>query len=315
MNYSWLLENTVIKKSMLNELTENKIIDEVNKAILKNKNNIKEIPKIAFTFWEGKEFSYLHLLTIQSFAFYNPDFKIIIYSTKNNSEINSIWNTTEHKTPIVNNLSDINILKSIKNVEFIEVDLDYYFPNVSITSCVHKSDIIRIIKLKEHGGVWIDFDILFYRKIPDNLLKLRINDIGIFTYHGFVAIGFIFSHKNNPILDYILMLIAIFMKDTKLGYQSLGTKIWSRLPHIPQFKSYINFLSNDICYSYLWNNLAGLFKNTIDITTDSTIGIHWYNGADIAKEYINNADFSNINPDKSIMDKYVYNVINDLKTV
>lgn len=323
---SWGAKNRPVKKPVIfKEMpniveqpkivqTESDIITEVVSKIRTNENTIVQIPKIAFTFWEGKEFSYLHYLTIKTFAFYNPDFRIIIYSTTNNQDsLNKTWGTHEHSVSIKNNITDINLLREISNVEFISVNLDEYFSNASNISPIYKSDFLRILKLKEHGGIWLDFDILFFKKVPEYLLNLGKNEIGIFMYENVIAIGFIFSHPNNPILDYIFNNSYNNIKNNLLlGYESIGSHIWTKLVTMPTISSFIKLLSNNICYSYLWNNLDKLYKTNVDLTTDETIAIHWYNGAVITKDYINNTVFSDINPEECIMNRFIYKVLQDM---
>lgn len=287
------------------------IFNTINKCNSIN-NVVNEIPKIAFTFWEGDQFSYLHLLTIKSFAFYNPDFKIIIYNTPTTTNTME-WKTPEHKISIVNNLTDINLLKSIKNVEFITIDMEEYYPGINNISSVYKSDIIRIIKLYEHGGIWIDFDILFNKKLSDNVLQIPQNNIGIFTYHNYLAIGYILSHPANPLLELLLHDVSNILNNKEYdNYQVFGTRIWSKLANIPVINTYITILPNTIVYPYHCYNLDLLYKTNNDLLTENTTGIHWYNGADITKHYINNTNFDMIDPNRSVMDKYVYNVIKDL---
>jgi len=301
------------QRKFSNELIDKDVYELINKC--NNTDNRKsEIPKIAFSFWEGSEFSYLHLLTIQSFAFYNPDFRIIIYSTETHDEPNRTWDTPEHNKKVSNNLCNLDELRLIPNVELVTVNLKSYFPNIDNISCVYKSDIIRVIKLHEHGGIWIDFDILFNKRIPNSLLQLEKNSIGIFKYDECIAIGFIFSHKNNPILEYLILQIRNILQENNFTwhYQYFGTKMWTKLLSLPIVNNYIKLLSNKICYPYIWNELGILYKSNNDQLTHESVGIYWYNGADISKTYINNSNFNSINPHKSVMDKYVYKVINEI---
>jgi hypothetical protein len=274
----------------------------------------EELPNIAFTFWEGKEFSYLHLLTVQSLAYYNPDLTIIIYSSEVETDIHSTWTTEEHSTLITNNLSDISLLRTIKNVQFVKVNMDMYFPGLSNMSCIHKSDVLRIMKLKEHGGIWFDFDILFFRPITPSLLRLRRHDIGIFNYEEHIAIGFIFSHANNPIFDYLITAITPLLGENSVsGYQSLGSRLWDRLLALPIIPSYIQLLPNDICYVYSASQIHSLYYNNKDITSNNTIGIHWYNSSPLTKNYINQTNFQNLSPNRCVMNKYVHQVIHDIQ--
>lgn len=302
-------------KQIIGGYNENEVIFNIINKLNSSYNNIESIPKIAFTFWEGNQFSYLHYLTVKSFLHYNPDFKIFIYSTYNQTDINSNWNTNKHTTKITNNLCDISLLEELDNVYFIKINLEDYFENTSNISAIHKEDIIRIIKLKEHGGIWFNCDILFFKKISDNLLNINKNNIGIFSYQNCLPIGFIFSHPDTPLLDYLFIKIKNILEGKIVGlnkYEQFGVKIWNNLINIQVIKNYITIFPTDIVYSYLWDNLNQLYNTSIDITTDKTIGIHWQNGATISKNYINNTNFNNIDSNTSVMNKYVYKVLQDI---
>jgi hypothetical protein len=308
------INNIEIKKNT-QSYNENEIIFNIINKLNSLQNNVESIPKIAFTFWEGSQFSYLHYLTIKSFSHYNPDFKIFIYSTNNPTDINSNWNTGEHNIKIINNLFEISLLKNVDNVYFIKINLEDYFPNISNISAIHKADIIRIIKLKEHGGIWFDCDILFYKRVPDDLLNLKKNNIGIFSYENRLPIGFIFSHPNTPLLDYLFVRINNILNGNIIEsdkYQQFGVRIWTNLLKVPIINNYITIFPTEVVYSYVWNNVNQLYNTNNDINTDKTIGIHWYNGAEISKKYINYTNFNNINPNTSVMNKYVHKVLYDM---
>ena len=119
------------------------------------------IPKIAFSFWEGPEFTYLNYLTIFSFAKYNPDYRIIIYTTNDTP----ICDKTMFQSVVkYHNLYDFNELRKIPNVEVQVVNIKDLINYDGVLTPVWKSDIIRIWKLYEHGGIYLDFDILNYIK-------------------------------------------------------------------------------------------------------------------------------------------------------
>jgi hypothetical protein len=61
-------------------------------------------------------------------------------------------------------------------------------------------------------------------------------------------------------------------------------------------------------YPFLWNQLDQLYKKSNAIISENIFGIHWFNGAPKTKEYINQLDINNINPDNSIFDKLIYEI-------
>jgi mannosyltransferase OCH1-like enzyme len=300
--------------SIIKDIVNDKyFIKDISDKISLKLNNTKSIPKIAFTFWEGSEFTFLHYLTIKSFIQYNPDYKIIIYSTEDTSEINKTWTTDEHEYKIKNNLYDINKLKEFSNVEFVICDIKKYFPELNVNlSCIHKSDIIRILKLYEHGGIWIDFDILFFKQIPEIYLNLKENNIGIFKYNNqtSIPIGLIFSHKNNIILESMIDIIKNIIKHTDYmkHYEIFGTHIWSSILNLQTITPYVSYYPVKLCYAYMYDKLNDLYYTNNNLLDKDSVCIHWYNGSPITKKYINDTNFNNIQPN-SIFNSIIYKLL------
>jgi len=244
------------------------------------------IPKLAFTYWEGKQFSPLHLLTIHTLSFYNPDISIIIYYSDDH-DINPCWDGCEQKEPILV-ISDINTLKSIHNVSFQKIDFQSLF-NYNITSSVYKADIVRIYKLHEHGGIWFDFDIFFINKIPDIIFNQE-NELGLFTYYNTHATGFVIGKQNNQICK--KMLDTILYKFTNniidRDYAQFGPSLWDKtFSTYPDLYSKCIMYPNTLIYPYLYTDLNTLYYTSNNLLTECTFGIHWYNGSGHSKTFIN----------------------------
>jgi mannosyltransferase OCH1-like enzyme len=263
------------------------------------------IPKIAFTFWEGTQFTYLHALTIISFQKFNPDFRIIIYISYNNDNNVIMWNSGEQKKKY-NNLYDINLLKNIPNVEFIKVNLNKILNYNGVLSCVWKSDIIRLLKLYEHGGIYIDFDILFIKKIPESLLennKLMFN-----KYEGVINNAVIISNKQNYILKKLIkeIVIKLTKNDIQKSYMQFGPILITKIiKENSDLEKDIYYIPNVMTCPYLWNEMDKLFLTNIDQTTEDTFCMHWYNGAIISRNYCSNFDIKKINMNNCIFEKKI----------
>lgn len=263
------------------------------------------IPKIAFTFWEGLQFTYLHALTIKTFQKHNPDFRIIIYISyiKNNKMV--MWNSGEQNKQY-NNIYDINLLKDIPNVEFIEIDLNKILNYDGVLSSVWKSDIIRLLKLYEHGGMYIDFDILFIKKVPESLLQ--IDKLMFNTYNDVINNAVIISNKDNFILKILIdeILKIINNNNVQNEYMQFGPTLITRIiKNNKTLESYLYYIPNDMTCPYLWNEMDKLFLKNIDQTTENTFGIHWYNGANVSRNYCSNFDIRKINENNCIFEKKI----------
>jgi hypothetical protein len=67
------------------------------------------------------------------------------------------------------------------------------------------------------------------------------------------------------------------------------------------------FLEEAYIYPFLYDNIDNFFNNITDNTTipNFTFGIHWYNGCDSTKKFINSFNNDNIDPERSLFEKYI----------
>ena len=209
---------------------------------------MSKIPKIIFSFWEGNQFTQLHALTMYSCALYNPDFKIIIYTT-DDIVFEIQYGSNEHNFKYTN-IYNINLLKNIPNLEFVNVNIHSEINFQGKLSPVWKSDIIRIFKLYEHGGIYIDFDILFINKIPEYLLNIK-EDCGFNKYDNTVNNAFILSTKNCNFINKVKDEILLKFKSNNINYGALyGKGI-----------SYTNILDESLHDNNLDNNIINDIKS------------------------------------------------------
>lgn len=291
------------------------------------------IPDILFTYWEGNNLSYFNYLTILSLHTYNPAKNIIIYTSKTNSQTLVSWRSNEHTVPIEYRLT-LNDIQQISqdHITIIPIDFDTSYLLDNNLSCVFKADIIRIYKLHEHGGMWFDFDILFIKPIPAHIFNSEDIDFMYYVYHGVIPTGLLISTPNNRVTKIMYhnarTLVAKLAKNSrKTRYQLFGPELWSNsILNAIKSKPYEQELSvNGILstaklldtaeiYPYLYDELEQLYNTTTSPETakitDTTWGIHWYNGAAETKHFINNYCKTQ-EPVQSIMHKYITQILTD----
>jgi hypothetical protein len=244
-----------------------------------------------FTYWEGKSFSNLHYLTILSLHKHNPDKDITIYTSKYDNSKFIQWNTGEHSIDIVNKVDFRSILTISDKIYIKEIDFDKEYNIDNNLSCVYKADIIRIIKSYEHGGIWFDFDILFIKPIPESFF---INDADInICYYGEVATGLVYCKPKLEVLKNMVNSIFNILKGTPNLYQQFGPDLWARwLRHTPHNNSVLYFEKNQV-YPYTAPFISTIYYNNV-VLPEETWAIHWYNGAQASKIFINNLDINNM---------------------
>jgi len=117
-----------------------------------NNNLINTIPKIIhFIFFGLTEFEFIHYFAIKTAYSNNKDYKIFLYNNiqpKNNK----YWD------------------KTLKYVNLIHVDIPTHINGIKLANYAHKADILRLQKLIEHGGIYLDIDVWTFKSY-DNLLK------------------------------------------------------------------------------------------------------------------------------------------------
>lgn len=276
------------------------------------------IPYCAYSFWEGNNISWFHIYTVLSLRKYNPTLPIKIYSSIGCC-LENPWNTEEHAINI-ENPANLSIINGIDNIEIIYIDFSKEYNISNSISPVHKADFIRIIKGKEHGGIWFDMDILFIKPIPSDFFSADADIVGYqydFNVMNYATstiekyqpqtfpTGLLGITPNSATINKIADELLAITNSTITTYQIIGPELW--------FK-YINndntlFRSCKELYPLSYMQLDDLFNNTIDFSCKNTWGIHWYNGAIESKIAINNYNFNELDEWDSMFGHYLRKVL------
>ncbi len=261
------------------------------------------IPKLAFTFWEGEQFTYLHYLTVVTFKKFNPDIEFIIYISDMEKNELIKWSSGEHNL-IYTNTYNINNLSNIDGVRVEKINVNKELNYTGILSPVWKSDIIRILKLYEHGGIYIDFDTLFVSKVPDYIFSSDF-EMAFNTYYNVINNAFIVSKKNSYICKIILdKIIYKLHNNLDNGYLQFGATLITPLIKNTDLEKHIYYIPNEETCPYLCDQMGLLFFSNNDLTTPKTFCIHWYNGSNESRKYNSNFNKDSIiNSDNNIFEK------------
>jgi len=272
------------------------------------------IPKIFFTYWEGKQLSILHYYTILSLYKLNPEQEIIIYSSEIESNILKVWDTPEQSIYInhlINLESILNINKEKIILKKINFEKDYGLNNN--LSVIYKADFIRIAKLYEHGGMWFDFDILFIKSIPNYLFENK--DFYYFFYYDTIPTGLLLSIPNTLFLKTLFDNALSSLKNLNIsGYQTIGPNIWAYyFNQNPEYSYNSECLETSLVYAYDWLNFNLLYESLDILFTGNSFACHWYNGANETKQFINkfNDIYSGqLDENRSVIEKYIVKIKN-----
>lgn len=254
--------------------------------------HLRKIPKQIFFYWGAPKISWMRVLSIVSFAAFNPDWKVIVMVPAQLTRRRS-WRSKEYRNiyagPDFSWLLEAAAEKY--NIEIQPIDMmSQGIPNE--ISEVHKSDFLRLLKLGETGGLYSDSDILFFRSVTN----LRINTpkaadtTNVFCTNGRARvhyIGFLGASGENRLFQNLAEKAkAILLSSYKnLGYQAIGSTLFQSLHDWPKVKSlYPEMVAQNLdtkeVYSYDHRGFKALYhKGLIEPATwDFGVGIHWFGG-------------------------------------
>jgi hypothetical protein len=243
--------------------------------------------KLAFTFWDGPQLSLLNIISILSFARLNLDTTLIIYTVGKGVDINASWKSGQHSKTITR-IYSLDELASEPNILIKVVESEL---TEKISSVVQIADYVRIQKLYEHGGIWIDTDVLFYKKIPDSLWDITYQNGFVISYLNTITTGFLGFPKLSKGVG-----LALNSADEKISrnnfqknYESFGPLLWREVfLEYPEAFTEVCFLSEKLVYPVLWEGLEKFFFQADElINLEETIGIHWYGGSNLSRSFIN----------------------------
>jgi len=280
---------------------------------------LKKIPKIAHFYWGSDKMSFLRYLTIYSFIKFNPDWEVRLYIPKTVSS-NVFWRTSgdddHHRCDQLDYTSDEDYFTSLPStIKIIKTDFSSSFIGSDAPEA-HKSDLLGWQILSTSGGFWCDMDILFFKGLHEIIFKSFDYDTLVcydhrHTYLGqpSAPIGFFFSCPNNILFKKILNKAKLIYNKNR--YQSIGTyaiaTTFKSVNHCmckcPELT--IGNLDYNLVYRYDYLHLDDLFlydNFKALLSSDDSIGCHWYGGDPQSLEYNNKINIDNYKtlPDSTI---------------
>jgi len=249
--------------------------------------------------------SKLQVFTIKTFHRLNPKWIINVYTPTKAYNGNAVYipvYTGEDYFPLIKKMSFINI---------INIDLQNYGVSMSMHNIL-RSDIFRYYILFEYGGVWSDFDVIWLKPLSyinniqtEGLVSVKEMGAMVTLYNttsGHHNIGVLLSVEKHPFYK-TLIDKTIFIQnnnttdDKAFGHQEFGSEMWGNL--YPDLESITNRFPDVIGFKYETFAPYSIFNIDklyleIDLTpikNDNVIGVHWFNGHSLSKEYINQNKF------------------------
>lgn len=255
---------------------------------------MKTIPKICHLYWDKSPMAFLQVITVLSFHRCNPDWKIIVYLSKQGYE--ELGKTVYDRKYVGKDY--FACIRRLDYVEIKEIDLVKVGVPLTLHSC-QGSDIVRRHLLYHFGGVYSDFDTIWLKPMLD---FEKIDCIGdpsdfesIVSFFGFTK-GFhnVSNLISEPGSQYIWSLIEEEKKiKPPYEHQSFGSDIVTRL--YPDLTSVLNKFPRIVAikyytfYPYSIYDLDQLYQKSVlyPIKNKNVMCIHWFNGHELSTEYLN----------------------------
>ena len=261
---------------------------------------INNIPKVLHLYWDGSAMPLFCFLTVFTFRKLNPNWMIKIYSPLILSKIKP-WKTDENKLKYEGPDYFKNI-RTIQNCSFVIFD----FEKIGIsneTSEVQKSDFLRWHLLSTEGGVWSDFDIIYFRgideiNIANQYVTNKNEEIDFSVCYDFsnpssfkYSIGFLMAVKD---CDFYKKIFQSAIKNfNKYDYQGAGSQVLNeKYPNLldlynEENNSNIWNMSMDVVYAFDSTKISLIYETMhLGFFTQNSIGVHFYYGSKITKEHI-----------------------------
>jgi hypothetical protein len=249
--------------------------------------------------------SKLQVFTIKTFNRLNPKWTINVYTPTKAYNGNAIYipdYTGKDHFPLVKKMSFVNI---------IDVDLKDYGISINMHNIL-RSDIFRYYILYKHGGVWSDFDVIWLKPLShiNNIQivgNVPIQEMGAMvtlfnTTTGHHNIGVLLSVENHPFYKTLIDKTVFIQNnmtgdDKSFGHQEFGSEMWGNM--YPDLESITNNFPDVVGFKYETFAPYSIFEigklyletDLSPIENNNVIGVHWFNGHSLSKEYINQNKF------------------------
>jgi predicted O-linked N-acetylglucosamine transferase (SPINDLY family) len=272
--------NSIIIDNNIENINE---LKNVNIQNLIHTNDNISIPKIIhFIFFGETEFYFLHYYAIKTAYENNKDYHIYLYNTK--QPVNNEW-----------------WIKTLKYVKLVNIDTPTHINGIKLANYAHKADVLRLQKLIEYGGIYLDIDVWTIKNF-DNLLNINKSCI-----MGYQCKNTKFEGLCNAVI--IAQPNSLFLQKWYELYDNYNPNEWDTLSvYAPkllaeQFSDLIHIESQNSFFPYSWFDFNTIIDNSNTEYLNNSYCIHLWEThllepllkhIDINYLYISDSCFANI---------------------
>jgi hypothetical protein len=253
LNFEQLLRDPKLNK-------ETQMFTQINLTNLYPKNP-EPIPKIIHLLYFGEtEFYNYHSRCVKSVITNIPNHKIIIYNSKEPAN-NPLWDE----------------IKQYPQIEIKPIHVPEYFDGFKLTHFQYKADVVRLEVLYEHGGVYLDLDMLIIKNFEelfesnkDFYISKECNSEDSGLINAFMAC--------KPKNEFIKIWLDGFKSGLRMGswayhIQNTNKILIDKNPHF-RIKYNIEIMENIHFFPISWTR-NDIYENLAYYSFDSkTYGVH-----------------------------------------
>ncbi|WP_082363250.1 glycosyltransferase family 32 protein [Pseudomonas libanensis] len=174
--------------------------------------NVAPLPKVIHYFWAGNEMPEHLIQNILENSRKSPGYKSIVHVDANNARVlESITSALDHKVGglEVHDLKQDEAFQAFNASQYAE--MYQYFRSGQGQNLAASSDVMRVVLIKKHGGIYLDTDDSLTVNVGNVELNASPTDILMNApvnyepadFQGFNTSNFS-SHADNPLLEEIL---------------------------------------------------------------------------------------------------------------
>ncbi len=263
---------------------------------------MKNIPKKLHMYWDKGPMSKLQVFTVETFHRLNPDWEITVYVPQ------QIYTKPEKYIPDYTGVDFFDLLSKMSYVNIVSIDMNAYGISCDLHNIL-RSDILRYHLLYTEGGIWSDFDVIWFK--PLDHLSSIIGDSNFMS-----VICTLENRPKAPMLHNISILISApkqklykdlidkcsfiqaNLKGRSPNHQEFGTCMWNNMfsNSTAITKNYPGVVNVDYStyFPYPIYQMKRLYKQVdLSVINDQVMCEHWFNGHVLSKEYVNLDLFNN----------------------
>lgn len=218
-----------------------------NLGTLYPEDSCRDIPKIIHLLFFGEtEFFNFHHRCVHSMIQYMPDYEIRIHSAKE---------------PVNNKYWDD--LKTQSNVKIVKIDVPQFFDGFELKHFQYKADVVRLEVLYEHGGVYLDLDMLIVKPFHEVLTSGHSFYISKErSGHDCLINAFLAAKPRN---EFIKIWLNEFKSGLRLGIwahhiRDSNKKLLDDHPHY-EHKYRIKILEGNVFMPFHWQDTEAFLRS------------------------------------------------------